>query len=1298
MSSPNLLELQRNLVRELKAAVAARAHAERSLVAEVQSRVDGTLRTWEAAQQSLRIRLQAETQAAEDFRVTSLEKLKGDIAEENEGIKLAFAEAKEHTESVYHQEKTATQKEFQEARWTSRMVYEANKTAAQQQQQEANHKAESAMARFQAIEVDAIEHLMRCRLSPYHAEIPVVRPLADDEIPREPLRELEEQLAVAEGQLEKMKALRLPKLIRPWWIVLLTLFLAVAIIVPTILITRDPIFGSVIGTGAALVIGMGVFFGLRATASAQVARCCRPMTRAIAEGRLLKEHVQQQATRIYRRQVAGFQKQRQEEKKQLDETYKPKLEEQKKRRIAELRRSTTQYQPQLAALQARFEFEQHRLETEHQSRLAAAKERYAQDLAAAEAAFEAAKKDIERHQADSFQKMAAAWRQAVAMATQRAETLRREGDRLFPAWTELAQRGAAANGAIPTVVRVGSYVLDLTKLKDGVPVDPQLRKESALRWELPALIRFPTPGNLLLTASTAGERAASVRLLQTVMLRYLTCLPAGKVKMTVIDPVGLGENFAAFMHLADYDETLISHRIWTEPAHIEHRLADLTAHMESIIQKYLRNQYASIEAYNEAAGEVAEPFRVLVIAGFPVNFTTDAARRLVSIVSSGARCGVVSLLAVDPKQDLPDGFYLKDIEPLCERLGWSPAKGDGAAARLLWDDEDFADLPLAFDEPPPADVATAIITKVGSAAKDAQRVEVPFDFISPTKDRWWKSDASSSVHVPLGRVGATRRQALHLGQGTAQHVLIAGKTGSGKSTLLHVLITSCVQNYSPDQVELYLVDFKKGVEFKPYATHATPHVKVVAIESEREFGLSVLQRLDVELKRRGDRYRQLGAQDLAAARAADPATPYPRILLIVDEFQEFFVEDDRLAQEAALTMDRLVRQGRAFGIHVILGSQTIGGAYTLARSTIDQMAVRIALPCSEADGHLILSEENSAARLLSRPGDAIYNDMSGLVEGNHPFQVAWLPDEKREEILIGVDGLNQQRGVEPSEPLVFEGNAAADLRKNPLLRQALRRRPTSVPKELLAWIGEPIAIKEPTAAVLRRQSGRHLAVIGQDDEAALGIFCSVLASLAAQLPAAARFHLFAAVPETEELKPLAGLAALLPQKPSLGGQRELNACLAELTAELAVRQQPGAPEGPPHFLFVYGLHRFRDLRRAEDDFGSYGKQTELTPAQQFTQLIKDGPSLGLHVFSWADSLGGLLRSIDRQTLRDVEMRVLFQMSGGDSSNLIDTPLASKLGMHRALFASEDVGKLEKFRPYGPPSAETLAWLKEQFLA
>ena len=343
---------------------------------------------------------------------------------------------------------------------------------------------------------------------------------------------------------------------------------------------------------------------------------------------------------------------------------------------------------------------------------------------------------------------------------------------------------------------------------------------------------------------------------------------------------------------------------------------------------------------------------------------------------------------------------------------------------MTWDDPDLGRYPLVLDQPPPPEFATRQIQKVGALARDAKRVEVAFEFITPPPDSWWSRDTRGEIDVPLGKAGATKRQHFTLGHGTSQHVLIAGRTGSGKSTLMHALITNLALNYSPDEIDLYLIDFKKGVEFKVYATYELPHASVVAIESEREFGISVLERLDAELRLRADRFRDAGVQDLSSYRNLPGAPPLPRILLVVDEFQEFFVEEDKLAQEAALWLDRLVRQGRAFGVHVLLGSQSLGGAFTLARSTLGQMAVRIALQCSENDAHLILSENNTAPRMLSRPGEAIYNDANGAPEGNHFFQVVWLSEESRESYLKKLHELAQVRKPKLARtPIVFEGDA-----------------------------------------------------------------------------------------------------------------------------------------------------------------------------------------------------------------------------------------------------------------------------------
>src|SRR4029077_9949826 len=102
-----------------------------------------------------------------------------------------------------------------------------------------------------------------------------------------------------------------------------------------------------------------------------------------------------------------------------------------------------------------------------------------------------------------------------------------------------------------------------------------------------------------------------------------------------------------------------------------------------------------------------------------------------------------------------------------------------------------------------------------------------------------------------------------------------------------------------------------------------------------------------------------------------------------------------------------------------------------------------------------------------------------------------------------------------------------------------------------------------------------------------------------------------------------------------------------------------------------------------------------SPARQFLDIIRDGPLAGVFTIAWCDNLNNLNRALDRQALREFDMRVLGQMSAADSSNLIDSPVAARLGMYRALFATEDQGRLEKFRPYGLPDTDWLEYVKAQ---
>ena len=128
------------------------------------------------------------------------------------------------------------------------------------------------------------------------------------------------------------------------------------------------------------------------------------------------------------------------------------------------------------------------------------------------------------------------------------------------------------------------------------------------------------------------------------------------------------------------------------------------------------------------------------------------------------------------------------------------------------------------------------------------------------------------------------------------------------------------------------------------------------------------------------------------------------------------------------------------------------------------------------------------------------------------------------------------------------------------------------------------------------------------------------------------------------------------------------------------------------FLFLHGLQRLRDLRRADDDFG-YSRRGEEkpSPVQAISQPAARRPAAGHFHDSLVRHGDEPAALVDRQAMREFEMRVLFSMNAADSSNLMDSPLASKLGPHRALFYSEDQGKMEKFRPYGLP---TLEWLRK----
>jgi S-DNA-T family DNA segregation ATPase FtsK/SpoIIIE len=874
-----------------------------------------------------------------------------------------------------------------------------------------------------------------------------------------------------------------------------------------------------------------------------------------------------------------------------------------------------------------------------------------------------------------------------------------------PAWSAQCVESWTPPAGFTPATKFAHLEVDLTKQEEPPPADPRLTLPGPPQLAIPVALSYPDMGSLLFeTFESAGP--AVMGTINEIILRLLSCTPPGKLSFTIIDPVGLGQNFAGLMHLSDYEDSLINRRIWTQRDQIEERLAELSEHTEKVIQMYLRNEYATITEYNAQAGSVAEKYHFLVIADFPANFSETAAKRLQSIANSGARCGIFTLIHWDQRQHLPDGFAAEDLRKgsVCIRQEKNQF--------IVGSEQIEARASLVLEPPPDPDLELALVHKIGKSSIDSNRVQVPFLQIAPKPADLWANDTTSELKIAIGRTGATKLQYLSIGKGTRQHALFAGKTGSGKSTLFHVIITNLALACSPEQVEFYLVDFKKGVEFKCYASKRLPHARVVAIESDREFALSVLQRVDEELKRRGDMFRKLGVQDIAGYKRAGGKDPIPRSLLIIDEFQEFFVDDDAVAQTASLLFDRIVRQGRAFGIHVLLGSQTLGGAYSLARATLGQMVIRVALQCNEADSYLIMDDSNSAPRLLSRPGEGIYNDAAGALEGNSPFQVVWLPDDERDDWLDKVNALAEQHHEQRASPIIFEGNAPADIRENDLLRALLDAEPSAPalagvgPAEALeerftgdrpvrCWFGAPNSIKGPTEVVFHRQSGNHLLIVGQRDEAALTMLGLSVLALAAQYPiGGAKFvFLHSASPGTQDANWIERIVAAIPHEVAVVRGQDVAEAMNGIDAELKARISGEHPaDSSPVFLFIHGLHRFKKLRHEDEfNFSMSGSDSGPNPGARFNDLICEGSAYGLHILTSVDSFNNVNRFMSRKALSEFEMRIVFQMGANDSASLIDSPKATTLGLHRALLYNEHEGSLETFRPYAAPDQE---WIRQ----
>ena len=212
------------------------------------------------------------------------------------------------------------------------------------------------------------------------------------------------------------------------------------------------------------------------------------------------------------------------------------------------------------------------------------------------------------------------------------------------------------------------------------------------------------------------------------------------------------------------------------------------------------------------------------------------------------------------------------------------------------------------------------------------------------------------------------------------HILLGGSTGSGKSVLLKLLLMQAMKKGA----SVFIADFKGGVDFPPL-WHRDCRICFEEIDL-----LDLLTGLVAELERRKEIFRTVGCSNIDTYNKATGEN-LQRLIFACDEVAEVLdktgadAERKKMLAQIETRLSTIARQGRAFGIHLILATQRPDAAI-IPGQIRNNMDFRV---CGRADSVLssIILDNTDAADLIPKDARGRFLLHDGTI-----FQAYWFEE------------------------------------------------------------------------------------------------------------------------------------------------------------------------------------------------------------------------------------------------------------------------------------------------------------------